>query len=265
MHEMSKDYKVKPLSGLAPWVGGKRSLAKKIGGIIDSVSHVCYCEPFIGMGGIFFGRQLRPTVEVINDLNGDIVNLFRVVKCHLGAFMETLSLDLQSRQEFHRLLKIPPETMTDIQRAVRFYILQRGRFGGKPKCASFPVTPTKKMGIRPDTMKRFFRQAHLRLAQVTIEKLPYQEVIARYDREKTLFYLDPPYFGCEDYYGPDLFSRADFAKLAKQLGEIKGRFILSINDTPEIRRLFSGFQIQEVSVLYSVNIKRVGELIIQNY
>lgn len=262
---MIKGETVEPLKGLAPWVGGKSKLAKKIGRMIDSTPHICYCEPFIGMGGIFFGRKRIPTVEAINDLNGEVTNLFRVVKHHFNAFMETYAHQLHSREEFHRFLAMPPETMTDIQRAARFYFLQRAGFGGKPGNKSFPATPTKKSGIRPDVMARFFRKVHFRLAQVTIEQLPYQEVIARYDRPGTLFYLDPPYYKCEHYYGPGLFERDDFARMAGQLRDIKGRFILSLNDTPEIREIFSGYQFEEVSVLYTVSIKKVTELLISNF
>jgi DNA adenine methylase len=71
-------------------------------------------------------------------------------------------------------------------------------------------------------------------------------VITRYNRPGTLFYLDPPYYGCEDYYGKNMFSREDFEKMAVQLGSIKGRFILSINDHPEIRRVFASFNIEEI-------------------
>ena len=93
---------------------------------------------------------------------------------------------------------------------------------------------------------------HERLAGVTIECLPYAEFIERYDRPETLFYCDPPYWGAETDYGRDIFSRDDFERLAGLLRAIKGRFVLSINDVPEIRTLFEGLDIQPVTLTYSV-------------
>lgn len=109
--------------------------------------------------------------------------------------------------------------------------------------------------------------AHERLAGVTIECLDWQAVIARYDAPGTLFYLDPPYFGTEHYYGRELFSRDAFELMATRLAGIKGDFILSINDAPEVRRIFAGFHIEAVETSYSVHgaghVKPVGELIIR--
>jgi DNA adenine methylase len=110
---------------------------------------------------------------------------------------------------------------------------------------------------------------HLRLARVYVENLPYQELIPRFDRPHTFFYLDPPYFGCEDYYGKGLFSREDFARLAELLSGVSGKWIMSINDGPEIRMLFSTFRIAEVSTTYQQagahRRKKVMELLIRNY
>lgn len=104
-----------------------------------------------------------------------------------------------------------------------------------------------------------------RLASVTIENLDSGEFIARYDHQGALFYVDPPYWGREHYYGRDLFERQDFARLAEVLGRIKGRFILSIDDVPEIRQLFGAFTIEEEPVTYRLNgLKPVTELVISN-
>ena len=108
---------------------------------------------------------------------------------------------------------------------------------------------------------------HERLAGVYIECLPYQEFIKRYDQVDTLFYLDPPYWGSESFYGKDFFSRTDFAELAKLLNVIKGKFIMSINDVPEIRAIFKGFYIKEVNTSYTTGTqsgKQAAELLISN-
>jgi DNA adenine methylase len=109
---------------------------------------------------------------------------------------------------------------------------------------------------------------HERLAGVVIEQLPYAEVLRRYDGPATLFYLDPPYWGCESDYGDGAFERADFEKLAAQLGQLKGRFLLSINDNPAVRDVFKGFEMIEVPTTWTISTlatgggKRVTELIV---
>ena len=110
------------------------------------------------------------------------------------------------------------------------------------------------------------RHAHRRLTSVVIECLPYQEMIARYDSTETLFYLDPPYWGCENDYGKGIFSRSDFESLSDQLDTISGRFILSINDTPEVRKIFRKFELSPVQLNYQISGKATPakELIISN-
>ena len=105
------------------------------------------------------------------------------------------------------------------------------------------------------------------MQRVTIEALPYQELIQRYDARSTLFYLDPPYWGSEDIYGLGEFQRSDFEDLADILAQIKGQFILSLNDAPGVRDVFSAFKQVAVSTSYTVaqaSGKRVGELIISS-
>jgi DNA adenine methylase len=93
---------------------------------------------------------------------------------------------------------------------------------------------------------------HERLAGVTIENLDWLAFIDRYYRPGTLFYLDPPYWGREDDYGKLIFDRNQFAALAERLGRLRGRFVLSINDVPEIREAFSKFEFLEAELRYTV-------------
>lgn len=110
---------------------------------------------------------------------------------------------------------------------------------------------------------------HERLASVTLERKPWSDFIRLYDREGTLFYLDPPYYGCERDYGDGMFSREEFDAMAGQLRSIKGRFILSINDKPQIREIFAGFNFREEDVRYTIakskSLGVFGELIITNF
>jgi len=110
--------------------------------------------------------------------------------------------------------------------------------------------------------------AHERLAGVVIERLPWRAFIERYDRPGTLFYLDPPYFGCEGDYGQALFDRGQFEEMGEVLARVKGRFLLSLNAHPEVLRIFAGFAIEAKEVTYTVGgggqAGTFGEVIISN-
>ncbi len=112
---------------------------------------------------------------------------------------------------------------------------------------------------------------HSRPSGVVIECLDWSDFIPRYDGPETLFYLDPPYWGCEDDYGKAMFERADFQRMGQLLADIKGRFILSLNDLPEVRETFAGFDLTEVGTSYTISGKRNepagdrAELLISNW
>ena len=258
---------VEPAEPIVPWFGGKKYLAARIIERIEAVPHSCYAEPFVGMGGVLLRRRSRPRVEVINDLNGDVVNLFRVMREHPDELARQFDWVLPSRQEFRRLLAVPPETLTDVQRAARLVYMQRLRFSGAPKSTGIRLSATTTMALRSAKMRRLIRAIHRRLESVQIECLDWREFIPRYDRPATLFYLDPPYWGHEADYGNGMFARDDFTRMAELLRGIKGRFILSLNDVPEIREIFAGFDFQEIENRYSANkrsTRRAAELLISN-
>lgn len=260
---------VKPCKPVAPYIGGKSKLAAEIVRIINQTEHTTYAECFVGMGGVFFRREYRPKAEVINDYSRDVATLFRVLEHHFVSFMEELKWKISSRTEFERLLKTNPDTLTDMQRAACFLYLQRTSFGGKVSGRNFGVSAQAPARFDVTKLAAVLEDVHERLAGVTIECLDYKDFIKRYDHEQCLFYLDPPYYGCEDDYGDDMFDRSEFEVMAGLLKAIKGRFIMSINDTPEIREIFSDFHLSEVGVTYTVgggaNQGRFGELIIMNY
>ena len=145
--------------------------------------------------------------------------------------------------------------MTDLERAARFLYLQRTAFGGKVSGRNFGVSKDRPGRFNLTTLEPMLEDLHSRLAGVVIECLDFGELIRRYDGEGTLFYLDPPYWGCEDDYGKAMFAPADFQRLADQLAGIKGRFLLSINDVPEVREIFGRFALEEVKVSYTIGDK----------
>lgn len=258
---------VDPVSPPAAYIGGKRQLARLIGERIAAVPHSLYAEPFVGMGGVFFRRSFAPRAEFINDRSGDVVNLFRILQRHYPQFMDTLRFQITSRREFERLKASDPATLTDLERAARFLYLQRLTFGGKVAGRSFGVNRDTGSRFNLTTLAPLLQDVHERLASVVIENLDWQVFIDRYDRPETLFYIDPPYWGTEDYYGKELFSRDQYEVMAERLAGLSGRFILSINDVPEIRSIFSAFRIENVALTYTAGGgkgKPVREVIISN-
>ncbi|MGR8925013.1 DNA adenine methylase [Rhizobium leguminosarum] len=237
----------------AAWIGGKRLLAPHLVKAIGAIPHQLYAEPFVGMGGVFFRRTKVPRSEVLNDRNGDVVNLFRILQRHYPQFMDTLKFQITSRREFERLKACDPATLTDLERAARFIYLQKLAFGGKVAGQNFGVSTERGARFNLNTLAPLLEDVHERLAGVVIENLDWLKFIDRYDRPGTLFYLDPPYFGSEDDYGKSLFGRDQFEVLAARLRQIRGRFLMSINDVREIRELFSGCLIQSIELTYSVS------------
>lgn len=260
---------VEPVKPVAPYMGGKRNLAGRIIPLIDADPHERYCEPFTGMGGIFFRRTRRPRAEFINDYSRDVATLFRILQRHYPQFIEVLRFGLTTRTEFERLAKTDPDTLTDLERAARFLYLQRTSFAGKVVGRTFGVSKDRPSRFNLSQIEPMLEDVHSRLSGVTIERLDFADFITRYDSPATFFYLDPPYWGVEGYYGKELFSRDDFRRLNTVLKGLKGRFIMSINDHPGVRETFSGFAMKEVAVTYSAATadrrgEQRGELLVSN-
>lgn len=232
------------------YFGGKSLLANKI--IPRIPEHTCYCEVFAGAAWLLFKKE-ESQVEIINDINKDLVTLYRVIKNHLEEFIRYLKWILVARDEFARFKDENPETLTDIQRAVRFYYLMRTGYGAKLVGQSFSIGPTRPSSLNLLRIEEELSAAHLRLSRVYIENMPYQRLIERFDRPGTFFYIDPPYYGCEEDYGKGIFGRDDFGTLRDVLEGIEGKFIVSINNTPEIRKIFKDFSIDEVKTSYTVS------------
>lgn len=250
---------------IIPWIGGKRRLAKHILPLFPE--HRCYVEPFAGGAALFF-LKAPAEVEVLNDINGDLVNLYRVIQHHLEEFIRQFKWALISRQIFEWLQDTPPATLTDIQRAARFYYLQKMAFGGKVEGQTFGTATTSSPRLNLLRIEEELSAAHLRLARIYVEHLSWEKCIERYDRPHTLFYLDPPYWGTEGY--GVAFGLAEYTRMAELSKSIKGRMIISVNDIPEMREAFRGLSISDAEIRYSVgesgrSNKTSRELIICNW
>ncbi len=247
------------------WVGGKSKLTSTIIPLIPK--HTCYVEVFAGAAWVLF-RKEPSKVEVINDINGDLITLYRVIQNHLEEFVRYFKWSLVSRDEFARLQSVEESTLTDIQRAARFYYLVKNAFGAKIVSQCFGVANSSKPRLNLLRLEEDLSEAHLRLNRVYIENLPYDNLIKRYDGQGTFFYIDPPYWNCESDYGKGLFNKDDFTLLRDQLANCKGKWLVSINNVPQIRELFKGCEMKEVKTSYSINSdvnKQVTELLIANY
>jgi len=244
-------------------MGGKRRLAKHI--LPSFPDHKCYVEPFAGAAALFFMKE-PSKVEVINDTNSDLVNLYRVVQNHLEEFVRQFKWSLVSREMFAWEKLKHVDTLTDIQRAARFYYLQQQTFGAQPDHNSFGTSTTCGPGLNLLRIEENLSQAHLRLSRVFVENLDWKAVIRRYDRPHTLHYLDPPYWETAGYGSG--FPFEEYQEMARIAQEVKGYVVISVNDHPDIRELFQGFRIQEVSLRHTVGGaggKKAGELVIYNW
>lgn len=253
------------MSSFFPWMGGKSRLA---GLICENLAdHKCYVEVFCGAANILFSKP-RVGTEIINDINSDLINLFRSVRYHYREFVRELTLVTHSRKDYKDFQANPG--LTEIQRAARYYLILKASFGGKggTKCCVLGYGTTGKAhyhrGIFP-----VINRCHKRLDGVVIENLDFTDLISRYDRPHTLFYCDPPYLNTAGYLAS--FGIEDHKRLADCLKAIKGKFLLSINSHDAIRRLYKGFNIKELQVRYTVSLDKTdkaqqrGELLIANY
>lgn len=251
-------------SPIIPWIGGKRRLAELL--ISRFPPHSCYVEVFAGGAAVYFARN-PADVEVLNDVNGDLVNLYRVVRHHLEEFVRQFKWALSSRQVFEWTKVTRPETLTDIQRAARFFYLQQQSFGGRVDGQNWG-TATTAPSINLLRIEENLSAAHLRLACGTyIEQLDWAACIERYDRPHTLFYLDPPYWQTEGYGVP--FGWEQYELMAEKLRQIKGKAVVSLNDHPDIRRCFAGYDMETFKIDYTVgggaNRAERSEVIIYNW
>ena len=251
------------MTGPLSYIGGKNRLAKQL--ITLFPEHTTYVEPFAGGAQVFFHKE-PSAVEVLNDLDGEIVNFFRVCQWHYEELIRYLKFCLVSRKLYEQLAAADPRSLTDVQRAGRFFYLQKNCYGGLVIKRNYHYGVTKRPNYTVDRIPQIMQATHERLQGVQIECLPYEKILERYDRPTTLFYLDPPYYDRKLYRFN--FTKEDFSLLNERLRKLKGSFILSLNDVPEVRTIFSRFKIKRVELAYSTakgSSRRYGEVIISNF
>lgn len=257
------------------WVGGKRNIKKLLVSLLPE--HYQYVEVFGGAGWVLLDKE-QSKIEILNDINSDLINFYKVVKDKVKC--NELILDLQttlkSRELFDEYDKIyqTKQYENDIQQAKIFYYLLKLSFGGRINRDknSFCVRNDGIKMINYDKFMEEFLQLHKRLQNVFIENADWEYILDKYNRKdgKGVFFLDPPYLDTSEDDYKTTWTIDTYIKLNDKLHKLNDKFILTCNDKPELRELFKDFNIQDNEVHYSVSrssdaCKKYGELIITNY
>jgi len=246
------------MNSFIPWIGGKKLLRKDILNQFPEERIGRYIEVCGGALWMLFSKDKHASMEVCNDVNGELVNLYRIVKYHPEALQKELEWLFISREQFHDELSKNTRGMTDIQRAARYFCIIKESFGADMH--SFGAKNTSMLKAA-----EYLKEVSKRLDRVVIENLDFERLIKRYDRPDALFYIDPPYYDAEKYY-PDRFNPEDHERLKNCLKDIKGKFILSYNDCIQIRDLYKDYEIITVERNHNLSLgNRYKEVIIKNF
>jgi DNA adenine methylase len=240
-------------------VGGKSRL---IGTILPLIpAHEVYVEPFIGGGSIFFAKE-PSSVEVINDLDEDVARIYADMR-DVGASIKRRTFK-PSRKKFNRLMG-QKSFSSKSDRLYRNLYITRFSYAGN-RSTYIGEKEEERFDPNADHGKKWKDDKwQTRLKDVKIHNEDYRKVIDEYDSKDTFFYLDPPYSQSDPAWGySDLVNPED---MLEQVNKIKGKFLLSYDDTPEIRKLFKGYRIKSVRTDYGYTgvTSDVKEVLIMNY
>ncbi len=239
------------------WVGGKMLLAKKIiEQFPDEKETDRYIEVFGGGGSVLFAKKSHK-LEIYNDADSELVNLFRCMKYHRQELEKEVSGYINSREVFYEIKERLENGVgfTDIQRAAMFFIKTKISYGADGRTFG-----CNKKNISSDR----FSEISERLKNVVVENKDFENLIKVYDRPNALFYCDPPYHTTEKYYNVQ-FTENDHFRLKDALDNIKGKFILSYNDDEFIRGLYKDYTIIEAERQNNLSKGSYKELIIKNF
>lgn len=248
------------------WVGGKSRLRKYIIELLPT--HTCYLEPFAGAAWVLFGKP-PSDVEIINDLDQNLVNFFRVVKEKPEELIQSFEWEIVSRAEYERLAEIDPSQLTDIQSAHRFYYLIMAGWGGELNYPRFQTSISdgghgNRLIGAIKTLRQRLEPIHKRLSTVIIENLDWHDFIDRYDRPGTIMYVDPPYPGNKCNYAHNMRDWAAHKELAERLNRTQSKWILSSYDMPAIHELFAQYYITSIQASSGMDTKKNGSTRVMN-
>jgi DNA adenine methylase len=245
------------------WRGGKRNLRKEIISMIPE--HYCYIEPFAGALWVYFGKEKSET-EIINDIDKNLITFYSVLKNNYNDFIKKFDTYLVSRDEFEYLKNLDDSELDDVMLAYKFFYVNKNSFGGDMTSFNSYYRDSPYLN---DKALKLLKKAHQRLKDTWIENQDYKKIIEKFDRSDSFFYLDPPYYETNNgsyKSGKDI----NFNELRDILSNVKGKWLLSINDNEYIKQLFDGFYFKEIDVQYNMSKDssgrgKFGELLISNY
>ncbi len=257
---MPKNNSYKIVDSPFRWVGGKSRLRKQIVSLLPQ--HTCYVEPFAGAAWVLFAKP-PSDVEVLNDIDQELVNFFQVVKEKPEDLIASFEWELVARAEFERLANLEPASLSDIQRAHRFYYLIMAGWGGELDYPRFQTSITdgghgNRLIGALKTLRERLAPVHERLCTVIIENLPWQACIDRYDRAGTVMYIDPPYPDNKCNYAHNMRSWQDHQELADRLAHTQCKWVVSSYDTPKVRQLYSQYQIVPLQSFSGMKVQKAG-------
>jgi DNA adenine methylase len=256
------------------WPGGKRALKKTLLSLIPE--HEIYVEVFAGSAKLLFAKP-QSRCEVMNDLNGDVTNFFRVAKHRPAALAELFDHEVVHAERFKDLKHQKATTDDELQRALRFAYLAWYSYGAKGEHFASSNAKGKldtkgvKMKRSLDRVRELLDATATRLRNVLIEQRSFEQILERYDSPSTWFYLDPPYvhFQPNGRYTP--LAEEQRQKLFTLLAGLRGSFLMSFDDCAEVRALakLHGFKVRRVEVGYTLASKadarvKAAEVLIAN-
>ena len=244
--QVDKDHKMtrSPIK----WAGGKSRFRKRIISLLPD--HSCYCEPFGGAGWVLFAKP-RSDVEILNDINGELVNFFRVIKHRPEEFIDSFDLELVSREKFEQLSEASISGMSELRRAHRFFYLIMAGWGGEWKYHRLQTSVkdgghgNRLIGAMK-YLKRRIEPIHERLMTVIVENLDWEDFLDRYDRDGVIMYLDPPYPENGVNYADNMRDWEDHEHLAEVLKGSDCKWMLSSYNNQRMYDLYDGYNIVPV-------------------
>lgn len=250
------------------WYGGKFSHLDWLLPLLPKAQH--YCEPFGGSAAVLLNRVPAP-VETYNDIDGEIVNFFHVLREQKDTLLEAIGLTPFSREEFELAISPPDTEISDLERARRFFIRARQVRTGLAQTASSGrwahCVLTSRAGMAGAVSRWLgsvegLSEIAQRLLRVQIEHAPAIQVIERYQSEDTLFYCDPPYphdaRGDSKAYAYEM-TDAEHRELARVLHSVKGKVAISGYQCDLMDELYSDWHCVSAPPKYAHSIKQLRQ------
>lgn len=250
------------------WYGGKYSHLGWLLPLLPEAHH--YCEPFSGSGAVLLNRRPSP-VETYNDIDGEVVNFFRVLRDQPDELTRLIALTPFSREEFYGAVADAWQVNDPVERARRFYVRARQARTGLAQTASLGrwanCKGTSRSGMS-GVVSRWLGGVDAlpeiaeRLARVQIENRPATDVVRLYDGPETLFYCDPPYLhatrGDSKAYGFEMRDD-EHAELADTLRSCQGKVALSGYRNALMDELYRGWRRHDAGVRTAHSTKQQRE------